>query len=120
MKTRTTKAVLAVSAALLTAGTWSTSAQAAPGVSYIGYGQGNTYNGVLCVQKLTNDLTAQIGYHRIAEDGSFGPDTNGAIKAFQRWEHLPVDGIVGPATGDALLSQAYNVKGCYPYVPSHH
>lgn len=36
--------------------------------------------------------------HNIGVDGSFGPDTDRAVRAFQRSQHLDVDGIVGPDT----------------------
>ena len=35
-------------------------------------------------------------------DGDFGPQTEGAVKEFQRRRSLLVDGIVGPVTGAAL------------------
>ncbi len=36
-------------------------------------------------------------------DGVFGPETQAAVKAAQRKYQLPADGIVGPATWEALL-----------------
>lgn len=39
---------------------------------------------------------------KIAEDGIFGPDTEKAVKAFQKSKRLSVDGIVGPKTWAAL------------------
>jgi peptidoglycan hydrolase-like protein with peptidoglycan-binding domain len=39
--------------------------------------------------------------HRIAVDGSFGPDTETATRAFQRQLGVEPDGIVGPATHEA-------------------
>ena len=36
-------------------------------------------------------------------DGSFGPQTEAAVRAFQQEKHLTVDGIVGPKTWAALV-----------------
>jgi peptidoglycan hydrolase-like protein with peptidoglycan-binding domain len=35
-------------------------------------------------------------------DGAFGVFTESAVKAFQKWAQLEADGIVGPATWEAL------------------
>lgn len=40
----------------------------------------------------------------ITADGHFGPQTESAVKAFQKQKGLPPDGIVGPATWKALLA----------------
>ena len=42
----------------------------------------------------------------IAVDGDFGPETRGAVEAYQRQYKLEVDGIVGPRTWSALLGSA--------------
>jgi peptidoglycan hydrolase-like protein with peptidoglycan-binding domain len=39
---------------------------------------------------------------RISVDGDFGPQTDGAVRAFQRAKRLGVDGIAGPSTAAAL------------------
>ena len=46
----------------------------------------------------------QLGYDlgRWGADGDFGPDTEGAVKAFQKDNKLEVDGIAGPQTIGAL------------------
>lgn len=44
-------------------------------------------------------LQAALG---IRQDGSFGPETLRAVKAFQETEWLPVDGVVGARTWEAL------------------
>lgn len=44
-------------------------------------------------------LQAALG---IPQDGSFGPETLRAVKAFQEAEWLPVDGVVGARTWEAL------------------
>jgi peptidoglycan hydrolase-like protein with peptidoglycan-binding domain len=41
--------------------------------------------------------------HGVAVDGIFGPDTDAAVRAFQRQHGLAVDGIVGPNTWSALI-----------------
>jgi peptidoglycan hydrolase-like protein with peptidoglycan-binding domain len=95
-------------------------AQAATDVQWIGYGYGNTHNGVLCVQEaIDNSPTPD----HVSTDGVFGPETYAGIKAFQQWwnqhydsPHLSVDGVVGPQTGDQMLG--WVGAGCYAYVPT--
>ncbi|MEU2236515.1 peptidoglycan-binding domain-containing protein [Streptomyces vietnamensis] len=100
---------------------WTAPAQAHPWAEWIGYGQPNTREGVGCFQDLFNDLWWKTGYHPIAEDRLFGPDTDGAIRAFQHWKGLEADGIVGPQTGTALLNETNwgNGNGCDYYIPSY-
>lgn len=42
----------------------------------------------------------------VAVDGIFGPRTQEAVRAFQRFAGLPEDGIVGPQTWNALYNRA--------------
>ena len=41
----------------------------------------------------------------VTVDGIFGPNTEGAVRAFQQSKGLAVDGIVGPNTWSALIIQ---------------
>ncbi|MET0606495.1 MAG: peptidoglycan-binding protein [Beijerinckiaceae bacterium] len=41
----------------------------------------------------------------VAVDGAFGPQTEGAVKAFQQSRGLTADGIVGPVTWAAVIVQ---------------
>ena len=43
--------------------------------------------------------------HPVAVDGIFGPNTEGAVKAFQQSNGLAADGIVGPQTWPKLVVQ---------------
>jgi peptidoglycan hydrolase-like protein with peptidoglycan-binding domain len=43
--------------------------------------------------------------HAIAVDGSFGPQTESAVKSFQQSRGLAADGIVGPQTWAKLVVQ---------------
>jgi peptidoglycan hydrolase-like protein with peptidoglycan-binding domain len=36
-------------------------------------------------------------------DGQFGPKTRASVEGFQKWGHVPVDGVVGEQTWDTSL-----------------
>jgi len=61
---------------------------------------GNKGERVLMIQERLNDL----GYNAGFEDGSYGQNTEAAVKAFQTDNGLQVDGIAGPATLKKLYS----------------
>ena len=44
---------------------------------------------------------------RVQADGIFGPLTDHAVRTYQRGAHLLVDGVVGPATWTALLTDGF-------------
>ncbi|MGD7706730.1 peptidoglycan recognition protein family protein [Microlunatus sp. Y2014] len=44
--------------------------------------------------------------HTLAVDGTFGPQTDGAVRAFQDWADLVVDGVVGPKTWPKVVLTA--------------
>ncbi len=54
----------------------------------------------------------------IAPDGLFGPRTDGVVRAFQSEKVLGVDGIIGPATWQALWTAPVTAGGATPDVES--
>ena len=64
--------------------------------------QGNTGDAVSAVQSQIH--SRGDGANEIAIDGSFGPLTNDAVRAFQTLLGLTVDGIVGPQTWNHLVN----------------
>ena len=59
----------------------------------------------------------------ITIDGSYGPATENAVRAFQKMQGLTVDGIIGPATWNALyerflgITQTTGLAVTYPGTP---
>ena len=80
-------------AAILTPGM----AAANPDAPYIRY-DGHTSDAVGCVQNIL-----WLANHRVRNDRVYGPETRQGVLDVQRFFGLQMDGIVGPATGDALL-----------------
>ena len=58
------------------------------------------------VEDLQKALRNQ-GYFTGKADGYFGEDTENAVKTFQRYNGLTIDGVAGPATLRTLLEGAY-------------
>jgi len=54
------------------------------------------------VRALQQALNRALGGGTVEVDGSFGPQTDAAVREFQKARGLSVDGIVGPATWTAL------------------
>jgi len=73
--------------------------------------QGSTDPSVIILQ----EALKKLGFFYGTANRSFGESTTEAVKNFQKQYNLNPDGIVGPATWNALLSAAY---GSSPYPPS--
>ncbi|MEU6404880.1 peptidoglycan-binding domain-containing protein [Streptomyces sp. NPDC046985] len=96
-------------------------AHAVSGHAYIVYG--NSGYGVKCVQEGIDDWSNRV-HHTwpLTVDGQFGSNTLTYLKKFQAASHLTADGVVGPATANAITD---NLTGdgnwrssCYTSLPS--
>lgn len=76
------------------AGTLRSQLESAPVLS-----RGATGGYVVALQQALNLVSG----NKLAEDGQFGAQTDGAVRAFQRYFGLAVDGVVGPQTKSMLL-----------------
>jgi peptidoglycan hydrolase-like protein with peptidoglycan-binding domain len=101
------------------------SASAATGIPNIGYGSRGA--GVACVQEAlvyASILGAIPKADAPTVDGVFGLQTKNAIKEFQAFSRIHVDGIVGASTGLMLINDEYIngwvdwVNMCLPYIPT--
>ncbi len=65
---------------------------------------GSKGTGVAAIQDLLADLGASMPktMKRSGADGIFGPETDAAVKSFQKKSGLSPDGLVGPKTLEAL------------------
>ncbi|MET9962260.1 peptidoglycan-binding domain-containing protein [Streptomyces sp. NPDC006326] len=114
-----TSAAVAAIATALAGGVLAAPASAAPGVSNISVGSGNTH-GVWCVQLAVNNWAERTGQGRpLVQDGKFGTNTKTWVVKFQKASGLGADGIVGPSTGNSILDNDGGYRAyCYDYVPS--
>ncbi len=77
--------------------------------------QGSRGNDVLTLQYLLNLVSEYYpGFWGVAQDGIFGADTRRAVVAFQQAQSLNPDGIVGPATWQALYDVYLGIQGIRP------
>lgn len=63
--------------------------------------EGSKNDDVKTLQKMLNTVSNA----KLDVDGSFGPGTLAAVKAFQKANGLDADGVVGPATWEVLTKQ---------------
>ncbi len=62
--------------------------------------RGSTGDAVRAVQFSLRNV---YGFHNLAVDGIFGPQTQMAVRIFQARFHIGVDGIVGPVTWNTIV-----------------
>ncbi|MEL4106352.1 peptidoglycan-binding protein [Oscillospiraceae bacterium WX1] len=60
----------------------------------------------------------QLGYYPAAADGVFGDVTENAVRAFQKINHLAVDGIVGRRTYEKLVRLSKEQKNSPVLIPA--
>jgi peptidoglycan hydrolase-like protein with peptidoglycan-binding domain len=66
--------------------------------------RGEAVRGVQRQLNLWRPLFGDPGSPELEMDGDFGPKTESAVRAVQRWAMIDVDGIVGPETWNQLVS----------------
>ena len=88
-----------------------------PTISQKKVGMGDKGPEVLFIQKKINEMRAKEGLPAIKEDGKFGPQTQGALKEFQKNMGLKEDGVAGSNSWDRLmLDTNRNFEGLDPQV----
>lgn len=73
-----------------------------PGIVYPTLGSAGPE--VVLIQGALNDWAKYVGYGRLIVDGVFGGKTYNAVRMFQAFKKIAVDGVVGPQTGSALAT----------------
>jgi len=66
---------------------------------------GSTGDNVKVIQTLLNKWAKACGFGALIVDGDFGGKTYAAVMTFQKHEKIAADGVVGPATMNALVSK---------------
>jgi peptidoglycan hydrolase-like protein with peptidoglycan-binding domain len=61
--------------------------------------------------RAVQELLKILGYYTGDPDGVYGPETADAVRRFQATHDIAADGIVGPATYDALLAAFDDERG---------
>jgi hypothetical protein len=95
-----------------------------PGIDNIGPGPSNNTAGVKCIQQALNraisagQLTGLADVSTLEVDGKYGDAVYRDVKRFQQAKGVSVDGAVGPATGDKLLSYAPEGQDCLKNIPT--
>ena len=80
---------------------------------------GSTGSNVLLIQRILNHLSIYYPQiPRLAEDGIFGQGTHNAVVQFQTlFRILPIDGIVGPVTWNAIMTEFARITQALPPYP---
>jgi len=61
---------------------------------------------------------AKLGFDPGKADGKNGPNTEKAVRAFQAHASIRIDGIVGPETRQALVTELAAKSGAPPTAPT--
>lgn len=81
--------------------------------------QGSRGNDVLTLQYLLNVISEFYpGIPRVTQDGIFGSATRQSVVAFQQMKQLNPDGVVGPATWQALYDVFLGLQESIPSAPN--
>ncbi|MGW6919142.1 peptidoglycan-binding domain-containing protein [Kitasatospora sp. NPDC054939] len=95
-------------------------ATANPNARYIRYGDSG--RAVQCVQHALNEWNYDFNRPSdLAEDGVFGKNTLNMVKYFQGIQGLDADGVVGPRTGNYLVTELEHLvwwMDCGGYIPT--